>query len=107
MPGNRRLLIEIKIAHQKSHKNYGSPRIHLELNENGHFFSKHRVAHQMSQNGIVSKQKRKFKVTANLVHCFPITKNILELNFYASEPGQCWMSDITYVPTCEGWLYWL
>ncbi len=25
--------------------------------------------------------------------------------FAVSEPGQCWVSDITYVPTREGWLY--
>ena len=59
----------------------------------------------MSQNGIVSKHKRKFKVTTNSVHSFPIAKNLLKRNFYASEPGQCWVSDITYVPTREGCSY--
>jgi putative transposase len=33
---NRRLLMEIKMVHQKSRKTYGSPRIHAELNESGH-----------------------------------------------------------------------
>jgi putative transposase len=93
------------MIHQKSSKNYGSPRIHVELNENGHFCNKHRVTRLMSQNGIVSKHKRKFKVTTNSVHSFPIAKNLLKRNFYASEPSQCWVSDITYVPTREGWLY--
>jgi putative transposase len=102
---NRRLLMEIKMVHQKSRKNYGSPRIHVELNETGHPCSKHRVARLMSQHGIVSKHKRKFKVTTNSVHSFPIAKNLLERNFYASDPGQCWVSDITYIPTREGWLY--
>ena len=32
----RRLLMAIKVIHQKSRKNYGSPRIHAELNENGY-----------------------------------------------------------------------
>ena len=76
------------MIHQKSRKNYGSPRIHEELNENGNFCSKHRVARLMSQNGIASKHKRKFKVTTNSVHSFSIAKNFLERNFYASEPGQ-------------------
>jgi putative transposase len=75
------------MIHQKSRKNYGSPRIHEELNENGNFFSKHRVAHLMSQNGIASKHKRKFKVTTSWVHSFPIAKNVLKRNFYASEPS--------------------
>ena len=33
---NRRLLMEIKVAHKKSRKTYGSPRIHAELIENGY-----------------------------------------------------------------------
>ena len=76
------------MIHQKSRKNYGSPRIHEELNENGNFCSKHRVARLMSQNGIASKHKRKFKVTTSSVHSFPIAKNVLKRNFYASEPSQ-------------------
>ncbi len=65
---NRRLLMEIKMVHQKSRKTYGSPRIHAELNETGHTCSKYRVARLMRQHGIVSKHKRKFKVTTNSVH---------------------------------------
>lgn len=102
---NRRLLMEVKVAHQKSRKTYGSPRIHAELNDNGYTCGRHRVARLMRQHGIVSKHKRKFRVTTNSVHSFPIAENLLQRRFDVSEPGQCWVSDITYIPTREGWLY--
>ena len=102
---NRRLLVEIKAAHQKSRKTYGSPRIHAELNANGHACGRHRVARLMRQHGIVSKHKRKFRVTTDSVHSYPIAENKLQRQFNVSKPGQCWVSDITYIPTREGWLY--
>ena len=102
---NRRLLMEIKVAHQKSRKAYGSPRIHAELSDNGHACGRHRVARLMRQHKIVSKHKRKFRVTTNSAHSYPVAENLLQRQFAVSEPGQCWVSDITYVPTREGWLY--
>ena len=54
---NRWLLMEIKAVHSRSRKTYGSPRIHAELNESGHVFSRYRVARLMCQHGIVSKRK--------------------------------------------------
>jgi putative transposase len=102
---NRRLLMAIKVAHKKSRNIYGSPRIHAELNDNGHACGRHRVARLMRQHGIVSKHKRKFRVTTNSVHSYPVAENLLQRQFYASEPGQCWVSDITYIPTRGGWLY--
>ncbi len=59
----------------------------------------------MRQHGIVSKHKRKFRVTTNSVHSYPIAENLLQRRFDVSGPGQCWVSDITYIPTREGWLY--
>ena len=102
---NLRLLTEIKAVYRRSRKTYGSPRIYAELNETGHTCSRYRVARLMRQHGIVSKHKKKFRVTTNSVHCFPIAENLLQRRFNVSKPGQCWVSDITYVPTLEGWLY--
>jgi len=97
--------MEIKAVHQRSRKTYGSPRIHAELNESGHACSRYRVARLMRQHGIVSKHKKKFRVTTNSVHSYPIAENQLERQFDVSRPNQCWVSDITYIPTREGWLY--
>ena len=71
----------------------------------GNSCSRYRVARLMRQHGIVSKHKRKFRVTTNSVHTYPIAENLLQRRFDVFKPGQCWVSDITYIPTLEGWLY--
>jgi putative transposase len=34
-----------------------------------------------------------------------VAENLLDQKFEASAPNQIWLSDITYIPTGEGWLY--
>jgi len=51
------------------------------------------------------KQKRKFKVTTDSKHHLPFAPNILKRAFFVSAPDKAWVSDITYIPTGEGWLY--
>ena len=48
---------------------------------------------------------RKFKATTNSRHTLPIAENILGQQFKVVAPNKVWVSDITYVPTDEGWLY--
>jgi transposase InsO family protein len=48
---------------------------------------------------------RKFKATTNSKHGLPIANNLLEQNFEALLPNRAWVSDLTYIPTDEGWLY--
>jgi len=55
--------------------------------------------------GIRCKQKRKFKATTNSKHTLPVAENILGQQFKVAAPNKVWVSDITYVPTDEGWLY--
>ena len=55
--------------------------------------------------GIRCKQKRKFKATTDSKHTLPVAENILGQQFKVAAPNKVWTSDITYVPTDEGWLY--
>ena len=55
--------------------------------------------------GLRCKQQRKFKATTDSRHTLPVAENILGQEFVAYEPNAVWVSDITYVPTDEGWLY--
>ncbi len=59
----------------------------------------------MRENGIRSKSHKKYKATTNSRHSLPAAENILNRNFDADSPGQKMVSDITYIPTDEGWLY--
>ena len=59
----------------------------------------------MRENGIRSKTQRKYKATTNSRHSLPVAENVLNRDFTANAPGQKMVSDITYIPTDEGWLY--
>jgi putative transposase len=102
---NRVLLERIRLVHRKSHGTYGSPRVHRQLIAEGVVCSRGRVERLMSANDIRAKQRRKFVATTDSKHSLPIAPNILKREFGVKEPNKVWTSDITYIPTQEGWLY--
>ena len=103
---NEKLLIEIKRVFLGNQSNYGSPRIWNELHNVEHMrCSENRVARVMRVNGVVALQKRKFRMTTNSKHNYPVWPNVLNRNFVVAKPNVVWVSDITYVWTFEGWLY--
>ena len=102
---NRILLSHIRIAHKKSRRTYGSPRVTEELNDSGIHCNEKRVAKLMRENGIRAKRSRKYKVTTNSKHSHPVSPNLLNRQFEVHCPNRVWVSDITYIWTTEGWLY--
>ncbi len=99
------LLVKIKNAHTKSKETYGSPRITKELNMQGTDVSQKIVARIMKDNNIKSRIKRKYKITTDSNHKYPISPNLLKQCFLTSDTNQVWVSDITYIQTGNGWLY--
>jgi transposase InsO family protein len=59
----------------------------------------------MRIEGLHAKARKKYKVTTNSNHNYPVAENILARNFNYTEVNQAWVSDITYIYTKEGWLY--
>lgn len=59
----------------------------------------------MQIQGLQCKVKRRFKATTDSHHSLPIAPNLLNRELSPSAPNRCWVSDITYIPTREGWLY--
>jgi transposase InsO family protein len=102
---NHLLLERIQAIHKKSRKTYGSPRIHRQLVIEGERCGRGRVERLMSANGIRAKHKRRFVATTDSKHNLPIAENILKREFRVEAPNRVWSSDITYIPTDEGWLY--
>jgi len=49
--------------------------------------------------------KRKYRVTTNSDHHYPVNENLLMRDFSTNGIGEKWVSDITYIRTGEGWLY--
>lgn len=106
------LLAHIKAEFVESHETYGSPRMHVELNERREEsgspkgrIGRHRVARLMSANGMKARQKTRFKKTTDSDHGGPVAINVLDQDFTADAPDQKWGVDITYIWTAEGWLY--
>jgi len=102
---NRRILFEIRRIHELSRASYGSPRMTKELQKRGFNVSRPRVARIMKQNNIRAVHAKKFKVTTNSKHNYPVMENILNRNFVTTEKARAWVSDITYVRTRKGWMY--
>jgi putative transposase len=100
---NEQLLDRVKEIHQKSRRIYGSPRITAELRDQGTRCGKNRIARIMKDNGIRAELKRRFrKTTTESKHGYSLAANLL---IDRNHKGPLWASDITYVPTNEGWLY--
>jgi transposase InsO family protein len=101
----RRLTVMVKAIHEQSRQNYGSPRVFKELQARGERCNVKTVARIMRKNEIVAKRRRKFKVTTDSNHRLPVAKNLLDRKFTVTAPNRVWVTDITYIPTWEGWLY--
>lgn len=99
------VLEEIRVIHRDSHEIYGAPTITVELNNAGIPASRGMVSRLMRKNGIKSKVCRKYKATTDSNHNMPVAENILNRDFFASARCMKWLSDITFIPTDEGWLY--
>jgi transposase InsO family protein len=100
-----RLEVEIKAAHKRTRQTYGAERLQQDLAEHGVQVGICRIKRIRKKLGIRCKQKRKFKVTTDSNHRLPVAENLLKRQFKVYEPNKVWVSDITYVPTDEGWLY--
>jgi len=85
---------------------YGTRPIRDKLLElYGLVVSRKRISNIMKDLNIKVKMKRRFKNTTDSNHNLPIANNILNRDFYASNPNEKWVGDITYISTGEGWLY--
>lgn len=102
---NRALRAQIRAAHARSRRTYGSPRITRDLRAAGHRVSENRVARLMRTDGIRAKTVKKWKATTDSSHRLPVAANTLGRRFAVHEPNRVWAGDITCIPTAEGWLY--
>jgi len=100
-----RLELEIRAADRRTRQTYGPERLQYDLAEHGIRVGISRIKRIRNKLGIRCRQKRKFKVTTHSKHKLPVAENLLEQQFKVSQPNKVWLSDITYVPTDEGWLY--
>jgi transposase InsO family protein len=102
---NRELVRKIETVYYDSYETYGSPRVYHELKSQGVACSQNRVARLMRLRGLRAKQVRRYKSTTKRNKRHPVAPNLLKRDFRADRPDHKWLTDITYIPTQEGWLY--
>ena len=102
---NERLTASIRQFHQASRRTYGSPRIFRDLRASGERCGIHRVARLMQRYRIQAKMTRRFVVTTDSRETQQPAPDLLRRDFTASQPSEAWVSDTTFIPTREGWLY--
>ena len=100
-----RLEVEIKAAHTRTRQTCGPERLQHDLAEHGVQVGVCRIKRIRKKLGICCKQTKKYTVTTDSRHTLPIAENLLSQQFEAATPNSVWVSDITYIPTDEGWLY--
>ena len=85
---------------------YGSPRIHSTLLQLGHKIGENRVARIMQKNGLVVHPRRGWRcATTQRNPRDSVAPNDLNREFSASTVNEKWVTDVTFIPTDEGWLY--
>lgn len=102
---NRALLQRVVQIHRASYETYGYLRVHAELQAEGETCGKHRVARLMRRAGLktrVQVLRERSRRGRTFEH---VQENRLNREFRAPAPNQRWVSDITQIPTAEGWLY--
>jgi transposase InsO family protein len=103
---DRALEPELKKAFAQSRQSYGYRRLSVELRARGHRAGKQRVARLMRQHGLRARPRRGWRPrTTQSHHDGPIAPNRLREAPAPTACDQLWRTDITYVPTREGWLY--
>jgi len=91
---------------KRYHDAYGSPRMHRELIRRGIACCRSTVAKCMRKVGISANRRTKFRIsTTNSNHNHPIAPNLLNQDFSTTTINEVWLTDITYIPTKEGFTY--
>lgn len=102
------LLAEIRTIHKASNGAYGSPRVYAELRDKGWVLGENRVARVMAAHGIQGRSGRTpGPRTTRPAKAAPDIPDLVKRDFasVATAPDRLWCSDLTYVPTAQGWLY--
>ena len=102
---NEALIPRVREIHVQMRESYGTRRMADELCKRGVDCGRDRARTLMRLADVRVRQKKKFRVTTDSNHNFPVAPNLLDRQFDVSEPNRVWVSDITYIWTVTGWLY--
>lgn len=96
---------DTKNIFKESKQAYGSRRVRKELLKKGYQIGRYKTRSLMKKLGLKPKISKKYRITTNSNHKYPVAKNLLDRQFNPPGPNQVWSTDITYIWTLEGWAY--
>ena len=104
----QRIRATVRQIHAASHGIYGSGKIAQELAQSDSLETacRNTVARAMRELGLKSRVTKAF--TPTTTKSDPAKQpapNTLDRDFSATAPNQKWVTDITYLPTSQGWVY--
>jgi len=112
LPSNRKIKsgeIKAKILNifNDSKETYGSPRIKAALERSGDLVGKDRVARLMKEAGLEARRKKVFRPKTTINNPSDIkSERIFKIEeTETTKLNQVWVSDLTYIPTLEGFSY--
>jgi transposase InsO family protein len=95
----------IKACHVMSRRANGSHLTWNDLLKSGISCSEKRVTWLIKDAGICGVVRRKHRQIPLFTNAASYLENLLGRNFWAETLNRKWVTDITYVPIYQGWLY--
>jgi transposase InsO family protein len=93
------------VIHAEHDGTYGSPRMTVELQNQGWVVNHKRVERLMALHGIVGIHKPARVRTTIPTETAPLLPDLVGRRFAPGNIDVAWVGDITYIPTGQGWLY--
>ena len=99
------LTMQLRVAHAESRHTYGRLRLQRALRARGTRIGDNRIRRLMRAAQLVARGRRRFRVTTESAHAYPVVGNRLARQFTVRAPNRVWAADITALPTRDGWCY--
>ena len=94
---------KIRECQESCGKTYGYRRVHIWLERQGIHRNPKTILRVMRKFGLLSEvRRRRFFHYSQAIHRY---ENLLNRDFHADRPNQKWATDISYIPTKQGFLY--
>lgn len=93
----------IEECQQECKRTYGYRRVSIWLDKRGIHHNPKTVLRVMQKYNLLSEVRRKrYHHYSSVLHKYP---NLMNRDFKADRPNQKWVTDISYIPTKQGFLY--
>jgi putative transposase len=106
-PDQERMGLVLEV-YERSRKTYGYRRVQIGIERaNGIKINHKAVLRLMRKLNIrsVARQRNPYRLLNNRYRAIKTNTNLLRQNFTSEKPNQKWCTDVTYIPTRQGFVY--